>query len=166
MEMLPGPNGTIGIRWDYPHSIRGLLPNEAKEEFENPDSGLCFAKISARLAQGECDLDQYLDGILLHLKKRGATKHLYDKAPSRSVHAEDDLASYHVTDVFAGSLKALLWSDDFEGFGPQGAKCFPVPFLLCIRVFNFAFLRMESLATSCRFGVDYRKPRRIYKSLP
>ncbi|KAM0561370.1 hypothetical protein ACHAPJ_003250 [Fusarium lateritium] len=110
-ELLPQQDGKgLRIRWaddDSPLYGDYEIQNELKDE-----SQLCFARLSSSFATEQITLDEYLDGVLGHLKKSTPAKHTFD-APLEESQAEHYVTALLACDIFAGSVKALIWSKDF-----------------------------------------------------
>ena len=110
-ELLPQQDGKgLRIRWaddDSPLYGDYEIQNELKDE-----SQLCFARLSSSFATEQITLDEYLDGVLGHLKKSTPAKHTFD-SPLEESEAEHYVTALLACDIFAGSVKALMWSKDF-----------------------------------------------------
>ncbi|KAJ4260446.1 hypothetical protein NW762_007186 [Fusarium torreyae] len=110
-EVLSQQDGkSLSIGWaddDSPLYGDYEIQAELKDE-----SQLCFARLSSSFATEQITLDEYLDGVLGHLKKSMPAKHTFDAALDES-QAEHYVTALLACDIFAGSVKALMWSKDF-----------------------------------------------------
>ncbi|KAL2757504.1 hypothetical protein ACRALDRAFT_1060858 [Sodiomyces alcalophilus JCM 7366] len=119
MQAITRPDGTTGVAWREYGS--GVLVGRIEAEYNDPGHAPCFARTAAQFFLGQYDLDQYLDAILLHLRAEddGGVRHSFDRRPAREVDPEIDLLPLHLVDVFAGAVKARLWTDGFQALRAQ-----------------------------------------------
>ena len=102
------------IRWEYQTAFIDVLKKELKDESET-----CFIHLAANFALGKITLDEYLDGVLAHLRKSSQAKHKFDVL-SMELWPENDLWPLTTSDIFAGSVRALMWSPSFTPFEDKG----------------------------------------------
>lgn len=152
MEPHTRPDGSTQLRF---YSPCGTLVSRVREEFDDPNSGLCFAKAAAGFSQGNISLDQYLDAVLLHLKSEanGGARHLHGTV-GLSESPELDLAPYQLVDIFAGSVRALVRSDDFQPMSLSGRS--PARGIVFVRPSYLTRLRMEYPSWLCRPSMVHR----------
>ncbi|KAM0427892.1 hypothetical protein ACHAPT_007351 [Fusarium lateritium] len=118
MQVITSTDGTDPkIGWDYQTSFIDTLKNELKDESET-----CFIHLAAKFALGKITLDEYLDGVLAHLRKSSQTKHKFDALP-KNLWPENDLWPLTTSDVFAGSVRALMWSPTFTPLEDEEWQC-------------------------------------------
>ncbi|WYZ34026.1 hypothetical protein EsH8_I_000302 [Colletotrichum jinshuiense] len=94
MELYKNPEGS-GLRVSLRSSRDWNL--EIRNEFADI-AETCFVRLATQYAAGCLTLNDYLDGVLSHLRK-GATKHKWDVPP-------EDFSDILELDLFAGAVKA------------------------------------------------------------
>lgn len=115
MQVLPSKDGTEPrLGWEYPTSFIDVLRRELEDESET-----CFIHLAAKFALGRITLDEYLDGVLAHLRKPSQAKHKFDVL-SMELWPENDLWPLTTSDIFAGSVRSLMWSPSFTPFEDEG----------------------------------------------
>ncbi|ROT36672.1 hypothetical protein SODALDRAFT_334880 [Sodiomyces alkalinus F11] len=119
MQTITQPDGTTRIVWREYGS--GVLVGKIEAEYNDTGNTSCFARTAGQFLLGQYDLKQYLDAILLHLKAEedGGVHHAFDRPPAREVDQEIDLLPLHLVDIFAGAVKARLWTEGFQAFRAQ-----------------------------------------------
>ncbi|KAF4972316.1 hypothetical protein FSARC_1095 [Fusarium sarcochroum] len=110
-EVLPQKDGN-GLRIIWDDNASPLYADYEIQYELKDDSQLCFARLSSSFATKQITLDEYLDGVLGHLKKSSPARHTFD-APLEESQAEYYVAALLACDIFTGSVKALVWSNDF-----------------------------------------------------
>ncbi|KAI8670585.1 hypothetical protein NCS57_00530300 [Fusarium keratoplasticum] len=118
MQVLASTDGSEPrIGWEYQTACISMLKKELKDESE-----ICFIHLAAKFALGRITLDEYLDGVLAHLRKSSQAKHKFDVL-SMELWPENDLWPLTTSDIFAGSVRALMWSPSFTPFEDKEWKC-------------------------------------------
>ncbi|RSL96037.1 hypothetical protein CDV31_013644 [Fusarium ambrosium] len=118
MQVLPSKDGSEPrLGWEYQTAFGDVLKKELKDESET-----CFIHLAAKFALGRITLDEYLDGVLAHLRKSSQAKHKFDTL-SMELWPENDLWPLTTSDIFAGSVRALMWSPSFTPFEDKEWKC-------------------------------------------
>lgn len=86
------------------------------KEFERKDE-CCFVWTIGKYALGEFTLDEYLNGVLDHLRKDGP-RHTYDDRPGR-------LLQLLHCDYVSGVVKRLMFEPDFHPLSHNGSSTSP-----------------------------------------
>ncbi|KAL2694797.1 hypothetical protein Neosp_001384 [[Neocosmospora] mangrovei] len=118
MQVVTSTDGSESrIRWEYQTAFIDVLKKELKDESET-----CFIHLASNFALGKITLDEYLDGVLAHLRKSSQAKHKFDVL-SMELWPENDLWPLTTSDIFAGSVRALMWSPSFTPFEDKEWQC-------------------------------------------
>ncbi|KAJ4328889.1 hypothetical protein N0V84_000677 [Fusarium piperis] len=118
MQVLASKDDTEpSLRWEYPTSCIEGLKKELKDRSET-----CFIHLAAKFTLGRITLDEYLDGVLAHLRKSSQAKHKFDVL-TMELWPENDLWPLTTSDIFAGSIRALMWSPSFTPFEDKEWQC-------------------------------------------
>lgn len=120
MNVQQQPDGTIKILWDDYGT--GVMVHDVKTQAEDPNQATCFARTAVRFFMHEISRDEYFDAVLLHVKREsdGGVHHEFDRKPNREIYEGIDLMPLLFTDVFAGAVRARMWTDGYKPLGTQG----------------------------------------------